>query len=199
MNRDGVHQVSEITIPEFDASDYMASSEIDQINSGDLVLSGDYSFGGTRENPYVWYVDGDLSATGGTTIDGYVVFLVDGNIEVTGNLQAGQSNLDSGESTMAFYASGSIEFNGTIDIFGQFFADGDFIVEGTPSVYGTVTTGGTAKLIGTPNLHFVEASPVLTEIWTDDNPMMFKLLSYYEARDRLPEDKLDLYFVNDVN
>jgi hypothetical protein len=198
MNRAGVHPVAEITIPDFDASAYIGSAGIDQMSPGDVTLSGELDFGGTREDPYVWYVDGNLTATGGTSIEGYVMFLVDGNIDVSGNLEAGTSTLNAGESTMAFYASGNIVFDGTIDIFGQFFADGNFEVYGTPTVYGTVTTGGTASLIGTPNLHYVQASPALTEIWTDGDPARYQLLSYYESRDRLPEDKLDLFFVNDV-
>ncbi len=197
MNREGVHPVAEITIPDFDASAYIGSAGVDEMSTGDVTLSGELNLGGTREDPYVWYVDGNLTATGGTTIDGYVMFLVDGNIEVSGNLEAGTSTLDAGESTMAFYASGNIQFNGTVDIHGQFFADGDFEVQGTPTIYGTVTTGGTAKLIGTPNLHYVQASPALTQIWTDGDPSRYRLLSYHEARDRLPEDKLDLFFVND--
>ena len=199
MGRDGVHPVAEVTIPDFDASAYIASAGVDQMSPGDLTLSGEINLGGTREDPYVWFVDGNLTATGGTTIDGYVMFLVDGNIEVSGNLQAGTSTLDAGESTMAFYSSGSISFKGTVDIAGQFFADGDFSVQGTPTVYGTVTTGGTAHLTGTPNLHYVQASPALTSIWTDGDPSRYRLLSYHEARDRLPEDKVDLYFVNGTN
>ncbi len=199
INRQGVHPVAEVEIPDFDASMYIGSAGIDQMSPGDVTLSGELDLGGTREDPFVWYVDGNLTATGGTKIDGYVMFLVDGNIEVSGNLDAGTSALDAGESTMAFYASGSILFDGTIDIFGQFFADGDFEVQGTPTIYGTVTTGGTAKLAGTPNLHYVQASPALTEIWTDGDASRYRLLSNHEARDRLPEDKVDLYFVNEGN
>lgn len=195
LQRDGVHQVAEITIPQFDASAYMSTVEIDQITAGSVTLTGDYALGGTRDNPYVWYVGGDLTATGGTVLDGYAMFLVDGNIDISGNLEAGTSTLGAGESTMAFYASGNIQFNGTVDILGQFFADGDFVVQGTPTVYGTVTTGGTAKLVGTPNLNYVQASPALTTIWSDGDPNRFRLFSYHEARDRVAEDKVDLYFV----
>ncbi|NNE47558.1 MAG: hypothetical protein HKN37_12965 [Rhodothermales bacterium] len=199
LERESVHQVEEITIPLFDASAYIATAGVDQMSAGDITLSGAYDLGGTREDPFVWYIDGNLDATGGTTIDGYVMFLVNGDIDISGNMQAGMSTLDQGESTMAFYSSGSISFSGTVDIYGQFFANGNFEVKGTPSVYGTVTTGGSASLTGTPNLSYVQASPALTDIWNDDDPERFRLLSYHEARDRIPEDKVDLYFVSQAD
>ncbi len=199
LERESVHQVAEITIPVFDASAYIATAGVDQMSAGDITLSGAYDLGGTREDPFVWYIDGNLDATGGTTIDGYVMFLVNGDIDISGNMQAGMSTLDQGESTMAFYSSGSISFTGTVDIYGQFFANGNFEVKGTPSVYGTVTTGGSASLTGTPNLSYVQASPALTDIWNDDDPERFRLLSYHEARDRIPEDKVDLYFAGQAD
>ncbi len=197
FDRDPVHQVSNIEIPDFDASAYLASADIDQFSPGDVTLSGAYDLGGTRENPFVWYVDGKLDATGGTTIDGYVMFLVNGDISISGNMQSGMSTVDAGESTMAFYSSGNISFSGTVDIHGQFFADGNFEVKGTPGIYGTVTAGGTASLTGTPSFNYVSASPALTGIWSSGDPELFRLLSYHEAKDRIPEDKLDLYFVKE--
>ncbi len=192
FERPEVGQVEEITIPEFTVANYLDNVQVDQV-SGPVTLSGDYNFGGTRENPHVWHVQGDLEATGGVTISGYVMFLVEGNISMTGNVSAGMDTAELTESTMAFYSAGDISFHGTVDIYGQFFADGNFEVNGTPTLYGSVTTRGSAVLKGTPNLNYVKASPALTQIWNDDALGLYRLLSYHEAKERIAEDKVDLF------
>jgi len=191
-DRSSVFEVHQIEVPEFTVANYIDDVVPDMI-TGPVTLSGDYALGGTREDPYVWVVNGDLSATGGTTLDGYVLFLVDGNIDLSSNVAAGMDAMGSTESTMAFYASGDIIFNGTVDIYGQFLAGGNFIVEGTPTIYGSVTTSGSAILKGTPNLNYLKASPALAQIWNDGDPELYRLVSYHEALERTFEDKTDLF------
>ncbi len=192
LDRSSVFEVSEIEIPQFSVDAYIDNVVPDMV-SGPTTLSGEYNLGGTREDPYVWVINGDLEATGGTVLNGYVMFMVEGNINMSGNVSAGMAAEGSTESTMAFYASGNVNFSGNVDIYGQFFADGDYKVTGTPTIYGTVTTRGTAQLQGTPNMNYVKASPALAQIWNNGDPELYTLVSYHEARDRIAEDKSDLF------
>lgn len=191
-DRPRVHQVEPIEIPEFDLASYLALVETDMI-SGPITLSGTYALGGTRLDPYIWYVQGDLDAASDVQFDGYVMFLVDGDIRMSGNVTAGMESEGMSESNLAFYSSGNITFTGNVELYGQFFADGVFEVNGTPDIFGTVTARGATSLKGTPQFNYVEASPALAQIWATDDPDIYKLQSYHEALERTSEDKVDLF------
>lgn len=174
-------QVSAIDVPEFDVTAFTSKVDIDQSSAGAVSLSGTYDLGGTRDDPYVWYVQGDLSATGGTNIKGYVMFIVDGNVFMSGNVDAGQSDyVGSDESNVAYYASGLVELAGNSKVFGQIFAGtGVSFQNGTPRVYGNIATRGLVTLSGTPKIYYRVASPALTTIF-EDGAIQYKLLSYGE-------------------
>lgn len=150
---------------------------------GDLTLSGEYDFaakGATREEPYIWHVTGNLTADGGVTLDGYVMFLVDGSIDFQGNMQAGQSGSEYTENHMAFYSQGNVNIGGTVDVlWGQVYTAGDVTFNGTPSIRGTITSNGTATLKGTPNIYYYPASPALTTFWGESDTIL-ELVSYSE-------------------
>lgn len=163
-SEDGAHIAETIELPVFNMPDYLSSVTPTATNTG-LVLAGDHTLG-TRENPHIWYVDGNLTSTGGASIDGYVIFLVDGDINITGNMIAGNSGYDGNdESSMAFYASGEITLGGNVQIYGQMYANGNLTLHGTPRIYGTLVTAGEALLSGTPKIYYRSASPALTTIW----------------------------------
>ncbi len=191
-DRPPAHQVDPIEIPEFDLASYLAMVETDMI-SGPITLDGTYALGGTRLDPYIWYVQGDLDAAGDVQLDGYVMFLVDGDIRMSGNVSAGMESEGRSESNLAFYSSGNITFTGNVELYGQFFADGVFEVNGTPNIYGSVTARGATSLKGTPQFNYVKASPALAQIWASDDPDLYRLRSYHEALERTSEDKTDLF------
>ena len=56
----GSYQAGRVDVPVFDSAAYTSSVVVDATTSGDVVLSGDYNLGGTRENPYVWHVTGNV-------------------------------------------------------------------------------------------------------------------------------------------
>ncbi|NNE35699.1 MAG: hypothetical protein HKN13_10705 [Rhodothermales bacterium] len=171
-------RTSAVDLPTFNMSQYLAKVEADQTNLG-AVLSGSYELG-TRENPFVWHIDGDLTTLGNTTIDGYAIFLVDGNIDLTGNVVVGDSGYEGAdESSTAFYASGDIELGGNTKFYGQFYANGNLRLHGTPRIYGSLTTAGVATLSGTPKIYYRKASPGLTTIWQDREDIS-RLVAYSE-------------------
>jgi hypothetical protein len=174
-------QVTAIDVPDFDITAFTSKVDVDQTSGGDVALSGTYDLGGTRENPYVWYVDGNMTASGGTNIKGYVMFVVSGDISMSGNVDASQgAYTGSDESNVAFYAGGSVSLSGNAKVYGQIFSGGGLsFLNGTPRVYGSVATKGAVTLSGTPKIYYRVASPALTTIF-EDGVIQYRLASYSE-------------------
>lgn len=180
-NEPVVKQIPAIEVPVFDVAAFLSKTSVDHTTTGDLTLSGTYSLGGTREDPYVWHVDGNVSASGGVTIDGYAMFIVDGDATLSGNLAAGDTGYEGGdESSIGIYASGSIYMSGTSDIHGQLFAGTSAsVLSGSPSVYGNVASKGSVELSGSPKIYYRVPSPALTTIF-EDPEYQLKLIAYSE-------------------
>lgn len=176
-----VQRVPEIEVPVFDAAAFLSNASVDQSTSGNVILAGTYDLGGTREDPYIWHINGDVTSSGGTTIDGYVMFIVEGDVTLTGNVEAGEVSYEGGdESSIAIYASGSILMGGNSRIHGQLYAGTlASVFHGTPRVYGSVASGGSVTLSGTPKIYYRVPSPALTTIF-EDPEFQLKLISYSE-------------------
>lgn len=180
-NEPVIQQVPEVEAPVFDTADFLTKTIVDQSTTGDVALYGTYNFGGTRENPYVWHIEGTLSASGGVVLDGYVMFIVDGDIELSGNVHAGHSGYDGAdESSVAYYASGGIDLAGNSKVYGQMLAGSSLnFLHGTPKVYGSAASLGSVALSGTPEVYYRVPSPALTTIFGDPE-FQLKLISYSE-------------------
>lgn len=165
-----------VEMPTFDAAEFLSNVTVDQTSTGTVLIKDDMDLGGTREDPYIWYVQGDLIANGNPVLDGYVMFVVEGDITLNGTLDAGT---DAEESTIALYAGEDVILNGNVQVHGQIYAEGNVTFNGTPDVYGSVATHSKAVLNGTPNIHYRPASPALTEIFSDGD-MQLELISYFE-------------------
>lgn len=161
------YQADPIDIPIADVTTWAANAMADQTSSSTVVLSGAYSMGGTRENPYVWVINGDLNVASDATFEGYNMFIVDGNVEFNGNMTVSDSGYDGAlESSMAVYASGSINFAGNEEIEAQLYAGGDVIFgRGTPILRGSITTQSGVEFRGTADIFYRPASPALTTNW----------------------------------
>ncbi|MBT8399401.1 MAG: polymer-forming cytoskeletal protein [Rhodothermia bacterium] len=164
---DGVYMADEdVLIPTFDATSWIgnvASSgyTVTEV-AGDMTLAGSMTYG-TYDNPTVFHVSGNLYSSGGAVIDGYVMFIVDGNIDISGNMEVGDSGYTGAdESSIAMYAGGDLEINGSIDVAAQFYAQGDVYLGGNPSVYGGITTKGTATLQGSPKIYYRTPSATIS-------------------------------------
>ncbi len=177
-----------IPIPEFTDVDYLSAVDafgnpmVDNSTSGTTELAGSYDFGGTREDPYVWHIDGDLKITGDTQIDGYVHFVVDGNVELKGDLVAGDSGYDGGtESSIGVTSKGNIKLSGDRTVDAQMFAGGDLSTgKGTPTLRGSLAAKGKLILAGTPNILFKSASSGLTQFWQNDFKFSYHVTGYNE-------------------
>lgn len=211
--QDHLSQVDAVPIPyaDFDtqeiAGNYYSSGMLDEGENdfpgstdayGNVTLSGDYDFtakGASREDPYIWHVDdGNLTVSGDVTMTGFVMFLVDGDVQFSGDVKSGGSS-GASESHVAIYAMGAdedgiltglfsdktIDIGGNVDMLaGQLFCRGNLEFHGNPKIKGTVTVGGTATISGTPDIVYIPASPALTGHW--QNPLIttykFNLRSY---------------------
>lgn len=180
-NAPTVSQATALSIPGYDASLFASRVEVDRTDAGDVTLSGTYNLGGTRNDPFIWHVQGNLRTTGNTTLTGYVLFLVDGNVTFNANLSAGATGYSGAdESSIALYADGNVSLGGNAAVYGQVYADGDLtFLHGTPSVYGSLTTRGSADLRGTPNIYYRPASPALTTIFQEPT-VHLRLIAYSE-------------------
>ncbi len=176
-----------VPIPGFGDVDYLNAVDafgnpmVDNATTGITSLSGNYDFGGTREDPYVWHITGDLEIAGNTTIDGYVHLIVDGDVKVKGDLLAGESGYEGTESSIAVTTSGAFRLTGSQTVEGQIFAGGEFATaKGTPTVRGSITALGPVTLAGTPNILYTEASSGLTQFWQNDFKYSYHVLGYHE-------------------
>lgn len=146
------------------------SVRIDSTSPGDITLSGNYTLG-TRNRPYIWHVQGDvLIANGGTTIDGYVMFLIDGSIDLRGNVRVGNSGYNDGdESSIAIYTGTGTILRGNTEVWAQIYSNGGVEFDrGTPVVYGSVTTKGAVDFRGSVDIFYRKASPALTKPFQPD-------------------------------
>ncbi|GIV59105.1 MAG: hypothetical protein KatS3mg043_0194 [Rhodothermaceae bacterium] len=175
--RPSAYQTPEaVDLPVFNAADMTSKVVVDRVSDNDVTLAGNYGYGGTREDPYVWHIKGNLSISGNTTLEGYMLFIVEGDIAISGTVQSVASGHTGDESSVAFYAGGSVSMLGTIDIWGQIFAGGDVtFVAGTPKFYGSISNRGASEFKGTPRLYYRVPSPALTVPWDE-----LKLVAYSE-------------------
>lgn len=170
-------QTDEIVIPTMDPATLAAGMTIDS-TAGALTLSNDIHFGGTREDPYVWHVIGDMLVQGGgIEIDGYHIFLVEGQADIRANVEIGSSGYDGGqESSIAIYTSSGVQLRGGAEVYGQIYSNGAVeFYAGTPAVYGSVTTKGAVDFRGDVNIFYREPSPGLTQEFQDNVDLLDRI------------------------
>jgi hypothetical protein len=187
--QDALYQVTEpVEVPNYDAAAYVAKVLENGFgvieHSGDLALSGTLDYG-TRDNPTVIHVTGNLSNTGGVVINGYVMFMVDGSVSLNGNLLSGDSGYGGpDESSIAIYSSGTVGITGNVEIAAQIYSDGGLDVGvdlgGNPEIYGGLATFGEASIEGTPKVYYRTPSAALAINWQDVENNVLKMVAYSE-------------------
>ncbi len=174
---------TEVAIPAFDSAAYVQQLQENGVTvheiSGDYMLDGTLDLG-DRENPTVYLVTGNLTATGNSVVNGYGMFIVDGAIDVSGNLEVGTSGYGGpDESSLALYSGGGVEINGTIDVAAQIYTGGSVALSGNPNIYGSIAAKGSASLQGSPKIYYRSSSPALTQNW-QKREKTIKLAAYNE-------------------
>jgi hypothetical protein len=182
LGKSSTYKTSYVDIPTFDIGDYLGRVTVDKTSNGDVSITGTQTLGGTRDNPYIWHIKGNLSTTGNTTINGYAVFLVEGTISLN-SVTVGSSGYTGGdESSIAFYAGGDVTIQGNATVWGQFYTTGDFTMGGNPTLYGSITSRSDVWVHGNPTLWFRKASTALTGIWNESSggDVTIQLAAYHE-------------------
>ncbi len=165
-----------VSIPDLNPGALAISMTADSTTTGSVIvksLADMPPMNGTREDPYVWYIEGgSLLFQGDVKIPGYAIILVDNHIELGGNVTVTPMSYDGeDESTVAFYAGSNVTLKGNAEIWAQIFAGGDVDIEakGTPTFYGNIVSHGKVIFRGTPDIYHRQASPALTTPWNVDN------------------------------
>jgi hypothetical protein len=178
------YQAARVEMPEVDIPAWMANVNVaaGRTSTGGVSISGEYFDGGTRDNPFIWVVEGgDLNIAGNTVINGYTMFIVEGDVNISSNLLAGDSGYDGAtESSIAIYSTGNIDLGGDREVEAQMYSGGDMIMgTGTPIVRGSITTRSEVEFRGTPEILYRPASPALTSNWVPRETLIL-MTGYFE-------------------
>jgi hypothetical protein len=115
-------------------------------------------------------------------LSGYVMFVVEGDVEFTGNFtNTGSGGSEEAESAMAIYAAGNVAILGTVNIEAQILAGGEFTTsKGTPTITGSIVSNGRADLNGTSRIIYRPPSTALSTPWIDMETEI-KMIGYPES------------------
>ena len=161
-NPDGTaraRRTGERSVPNFKAGEHQHRATQ---STGARTLSGTVTLG-TKANPVVWYVDGDLSTSGPVVFEGYGVFIVRGNATFGHDTTMGEGV----ESSVGIYAEGNIEVqSGRTDVVGQLWSGGNTRFASDVTLTGGATVGGNLELLGPTTIRYRPASNAITEpLW----------------------------------
>ena len=131
---------------------------------------------GTKENPEIVYVEGNLELTG--NVEGYGVFLVTGDLILKGNTTV--TALDPSGHNLAIIVGGKVRTLGDVDVTANILSQGDFIGSGNVTVTGSIASNGEINVNGDVNVKYHPAmTPITSKIWVGD-PQRPLVLSRYE-------------------
>ena len=140
--------------------------------------SNDTLQGGTREAPAVYLIHGDATLSN-VIVNGYAVFIVDGNAILSGSTRAISPTGVPVESQIAMIATGAITLSGNSSIYGHLFAEAGLKYGGATDIYGSVMTHNSLSLSGTTKIHAYPSPPAFGELWVT-GALALKVLAYTE-------------------
>ena len=127
--------VSEIEIPEIDASAFQSGATLAELSG--LDINGSYTLG-SEETPSIWYIDGNLTTSGVVTFNGYGIIVVTGDVYLNHDVFASSSFE---EGAVAIYSESKIKAQSSgIDIEAHLYANDYIYFADQIDLTGTVTT-----------------------------------------------------------
>jgi hypothetical protein len=158
-NEPVVQKVQPIDLPQsFNAAELAAALGPDR-SEGSITLPATLDVrggGNSEENPYVFFVNGTLTAPPGINILGHVIFLVQGDINLQGGVSVGDVPMST--TSVGFFGSNDIDIGGNAGVWGTIVAGNNVKFHGNPTIYGGVSIGNVAVIQGTPTIKFVAPS-----------------------------------------
>jgi len=132
-----------VTIPDFSAVSH--KNDADEVYEGNKTYSGTITMG-TKDNPKIIYVGGQLSIQG--TVTGYGVFIVQGGIVIGGDLLL--DTPDPTESKLALYTSSTLTMDvQNSEVHAQIFAKDRVLIDESGIVFhGSITSGADVRVRG---------------------------------------------------
>jgi len=171
------YQTSQINIPTFDPDQYL--SRATDIYYGNKTFTGNITLG-TKENPKIIFVTGDLIINGSVT--GYGLFISKGNTIINGNVTI--NGPDPNVSNIGIYSGGDLIANGNVTLNAQIFSNKNTILNGNVKVYGNVVSRQQVNFNGNVDIYYKPANEFLTKpVWgagTENNIVQVKMVHYYE-------------------
>lgn len=184
---ESVYQAVEVPMPELDIEAMAAELVVDSVSTGSVNIAGlAYlplgAFVSTREDPFIWYIEGNLLFSSDIEIPGYVMFLVKGSVSFEADVTTPPTSIDGeDESTVAYYVGGVTKIAGNEEIWGQIVTkDTNVSATGSPKLYGTLASLRTLSFSGSPTLYHRKASPALTTYWQGGNNDRLVRIAYSE-------------------
>lgn len=169
-----------IEIPIVDPDAMVARDRLDYSYPAGTSLSGTLLPGGPREAPKVYRFRGAASFTN-VRVVGYAVFIVDGNVSVSGTVQGDALGYTGPqESPLAIYTPGTLSMGGNARLYAQVVANAGLSYNGNARIYGSVVVNGNYSQGGTATLHYRPASAALTQGFTGRLGPGFTLLAVRE-------------------
>ncbi len=168
-------RVPNIDIPVFDPAPYIAIAT--QVFRGaSTTINASVLQMGSYENPEIVYVEGDLFLSG--SFRGYGVFIVMGEIHVTGNVST--ISVDPLGNNLGFYSAESITFHGNASATGQFYAVDEVVFAGNNVIHGLVVSKDEMSFQGNVSIYYRPASENLTNPFWPGEVQRPKIVSYYQ-------------------
>ena len=133
--------------------------------------------GGTRDDPAVYYVRGNVLIVN-MVVDGYAVFVADGQVKVGGSLR-GKPEAGRDESAIAIFTPADVVMKGGADARASIVAGGGLGYNGNVDIYGSLAVGGDLDHGGGAVVHYVPAAPGLFRPWATGGAGL-RLLGYRE-------------------
>ena len=133
--------------------------------------------GGTRDNPAVYYVQGNALLVN-LTVNGYAIIVADGRVKVGGHLR-GTPESGRKESAVAVYASRDIVIKGGANVYASLFANGGLDYKGNVDIWGNLIVGGDFAHGGGAAVHYVPPAPSLFATWAEGDPAL-ELVAFRE-------------------
>lgn len=154
------YQTSTLEIPEFDPDEIRTKAT--QIYFGNKTFNGNIPLG-TKENPEIIYVTGDLIING--SITGYGIFVSRGKTIINGNVSL--TNPDNIVSNIGIYSGGELIANGNVTLNAQVFSSKRVVFNGNVKVYGSVVSKESINMNGNVTVYYKPVGEELVSpVWS---------------------------------
>lgn len=171
-------QTDAIEIPTFDPDDYL--DVVTDFYAGNKSFNGNIILG-TKDNPKIIYVGGNLTLNGNVT--GYGAFVVKGTTTLNGNVNI--TTIDPTSSNLGIYSKGNITMNGNVTVKAQLLSSNKITLNGNVKVHGSMAALGGVLFNGNVRVYYRPAAEELSDpFWKGGGGGTIAtrpvILSYYE-------------------